>query len=90
MRVRTTDRPNINAVVPPWSTFKTFEPHPLSTRRTVFRVDLLMKKIILRSNEIYDFLQAARERMVAEKRRLLANGRILTKEDTRKFMKKYR
>ncbi|CAM9448300.1 unnamed protein product [Pylaiella littoralis] len=34
-------------------------------------------------------LKAARERMVAEKRRLLANGRILTKEDTRKFMKKY-
>lgn len=34
--------------------------------------------------------QAARERMIAEKHRLLANGRKLSIEDTRKFMKKYK
>eukprot|EP00903_Cladosiphon_okamuranus_P014554 g13500.t2 len=36
-----------------------------------------------------DKLKAARERMIAEKHLLLANGRKLTIEDTRKFMKKY-
>ncbi|CAM9840696.1 unnamed protein product, partial [Ectocarpus sp. 13 AM-2016] len=34
-------------------------------------------------------LKAARQRMIDEKHRLLAHGRKLTKEDTRKFMKKY-